>query len=98
MTGIDLVPALLDPAEEDQEEHRGDHVHATDGDIGQLRALRIDRQTGEVTHIILKEHLWGLKEVSIPAARVSGFHGGIHLNITKQRVEKLHADAGHTTG
>ena len=36
---IDLVHVLL-PAEE--EEHRGDHVHATDGEIGQLRALGIE--------------------------------------------------------
>ena len=39
---MDLVSVLL-PAEE--EEHRGDHVHATDGEIGQLRALSIDPGT-----------------------------------------------------
>jgi hypothetical protein len=35
----DLVPVLLPAGEE---EHRGDHVHATDGEIGQLRALCVD--------------------------------------------------------
>ena len=36
---MDLVPRLL-PGEE--EEHHGDHVHATDGDIGKLDALIVD--------------------------------------------------------
>jgi hypothetical protein len=86
---MDLVPMLL-PAEE--EEHRGDHVHATDGEIGQLRALCIDPSTHQVTHVhvLLKEgHLWRHKEVAIPSDSVSGFTGGIHLNISKQQVEEL---------
>ena len=87
---IDLVPSLLAPTEEEEEEHGGDHVHATDGDIGRLHALCIDPQTGKVTHVLLKEHLWGHKEVKIPSDDVSGFHDGIHLNITKQQVQKLY--------
>jgi sporulation protein YlmC with PRC-barrel domain len=85
----DLVPELLGQIEDEQEEHRGDHVHATDGDIGKLRALGVDRQTGDVTYVLLKEHLWGRKEVKIPSGDVSGFQAGIHLNITKQQVEDL---------
>ena len=96
---VDLVPRLL-PTEE--EEHRGDHVHATDGDIGQLRALCIDPRTHEVTHIhvLLKEgHLWGHKEVAIPSGMVSGFAAGIHLNISKQQVRALtHKDIDHPSG
>jgi sporulation protein YlmC with PRC-barrel domain len=85
----DLVPRLL-PNEE--EEHRGDHVHATDGDIGQLRALIIDSDTHQVIHVLLKEgHFpWYHKEVRIPANKVSGFDDtGIHLSITKQQVQDL---------
>ena len=84
----DLVPTLL-PAED---EERGDHVHATDGDIGQLRALCIDPLTHQVTHVhvLLKEgHLWRHKEVAIPSGHVTGFTSGIHLNISIQQVENL---------
>ena len=96
---IDLVPVLL-PAEE--EEHRGDHVHATDGEIGQLRALRIDPDTHQVTHVhvrlkegLLRRH----QDVAIPAGSVSGFAGGIHLSISRQQVAELaHDDDGHPGG
>ena len=96
---IDLVPVLL-PAEE--EEHRGDHVHATDGEIGQLRALRIDPGTHRVTHVhvLLKEgHLGRHQDVAIPSGSVSGFTGGIHLSISRQQVMELtHDDIGHPGG
>jgi hypothetical protein len=87
---IDLVPEVLGQADDEQQEHRDDHVHATDGDIGKLRALGVDRQTGAVTYVLLKEHLWGRKEVKIPSGDVSGFHSGIHLSITREQVENLH--------
>ena len=95
---MDLVPALL-PAEE--EEHRGDHVHATDGEIGQLRALGIDPGTHQVTHVhvLLKEgHLWRHKDVAIPSDDVSGFTGGIHLSVSKQQVEELARGDDHPGG
>lgn len=88
----DLVPERLGQTED--EEHRGDRVHATDGDIGRLRALGVDRQTGQVTYVLLKEHLWGRREVKIPVGDVLRFGAGIHLSITKQQVEKLHAGTG----
>jgi len=86
---VDLVPRLLPATEE--EEHRGDHVHATDGDIGQLRALSVDSASLRVTHVrvLLKEGLWHHKEVAIPADDVAGFGDGINLSITKQQVENL---------
>ncbi len=85
----DLVPVLL-PAEE--EEHRGDRVHATDGEIGQLRALGIDSGTHQVTyvHVLLKEgHLRRHQDVAIPSGSVSGFTGGIHLSISTEQVGEL---------
>jgi sporulation protein YlmC with PRC-barrel domain len=85
----DLVPMLL-PAED--EERRGDHVHATDGEIGQLRALCIDPGTRRVTRVrvLLKgAHLWRYKEVSIPSGSISGFTAGIHLSISRQQVQAL---------
>lgn len=100
LTGeTDLVPALL-PAEE--EERRGDHVHATDGEIGQLRALCIDPGSRQVTHVhvLLKEgHLWRHTEVAVPADSIAGFTGGIHLSISMRQVEDLaHGDTAHPGG
>jgi hypothetical protein len=91
---IPIVP----PGEE--EERRGDHVHATDGEIGQLRAFRIDQGNGQVTHVLLREgHLGGRKNVAIPFEMVSGFDDGIQLGITKEQVRDLPpADIGHLDG
>jgi sporulation protein YlmC with PRC-barrel domain len=83
---IDVVP----PGE--VQEHGGDHVHATDGDIGQVRAFRIDPGSGQLTHVLLKEgHAWGRKDVAIPFDKVAGFDGGIRLTVTKQQVRDLTA-------
>ena len=85
----DLVSVLL-PAEE--EERLGDHVHATDGEIGQLRALWVDPGTHQVTHVhvqLREGHAWRHKDVAIPSGSVSGFTGGIHLSISKSDVEEL---------
>jgi hypothetical protein len=83
---VDVIP----PGE--VEEHGGDHVHATDGDIGQLRAFRIDPPSGRVTHVLLGEgHLWGRKEVAIPFEKITGFDHFIRLSLTKKQVQDLPA-------
>ena len=72
------------------EEHGGDHVHATDGDIGRLRGFRLDPASGRVTHVLLGEgHLWGRKEVAIPFDRIVGFDQGIRLSLTRKQVQDL---------
>jgi sporulation protein YlmC with PRC-barrel domain len=82
---VDILP------EGKVEVRRGDHVRATDGDIGQIHALRIDRDSYDVTSVLLQEghHLWGHKEVAIPISAVAGLGDGIRLNLTKQQVEDL---------
>lgn len=81
---IDVVP----PGE--VEERRGDHVHATDGDIGALRGLRIDPGSRRVTHVLVREgHVWGHHDVDIPAEMVAGFGDGIRLSVTRQQVRDL---------
>ena len=96
---MDLVPVLLPAGEE---EHRGDHVHAIDGEIGQLRALGIDPGTHQVTHVhvLLKEGpLRRHQDVAIPSGSVSGFTGGIYLSISRHQVAELaHGDIGHPGG
>ncbi len=81
---IDIVP----PGE--VEERRGDHVHATDGDIGQVRAVRFDAGSGQLTHVLVREgHVWAHREVAIPFDNVAGFDDGIRLSITRQQVRDL---------
>ena len=77
---------------------RGEHVHATDGDIGRVQGLVIDAGNGHVTHVLLQEgHVWGRKEVTIPISAVTEVdEDGIKLKITKQEVQDLPpVDIGH---
>jgi sporulation protein YlmC with PRC-barrel domain len=71
---------------------RGQQVHATDGGIGRVQGLVIDRTTHHVTHFLLQEgHLWGKKDVAIPINAVKGIEEGIQLTLTKQEVQDLPA-------
>jgi sporulation protein YlmC with PRC-barrel domain len=81
---IDIVP----PGE--VQERRGDHVHATDGDVGEVHALRLDPGSRQVTHVLLREGpVWARKEVAIPFGQVAGFDGGLQLSMTRQQVRDL---------
>ena len=69
---------------------RGDHVHAIDGEVGQVQGVIVDRGDNRVTYVLLKEgHLWGRKEVAIPVSAVTDVTDGIVLNLTKKQVEGL---------
>jgi sporulation protein YlmC with PRC-barrel domain len=69
---------------------RGDPVEATDGDIGRVQGLVVDRGTRQVTHVLLQEGpLWGRKEVAIPISAVASTSDGIRLSISKQEVQDL---------
>ncbi len=68
----------------------GEHVHAVDGEIGQVLGFIVDPDDQRVTHVMLKEgHLWGRREVAIPISAVTAIDEGIRLNITKKQVEDL---------
>ncbi|HEY3956196.1 MAG TPA: PRC-barrel domain-containing protein [Streptosporangiaceae bacterium] len=79
---------------------RGEHVHATDGEIGRVQGLVIDTSDQHVTHVLLAEgHLWGRKEVAIPVSAVARVDDGIWLKITKQDVQDLPpVDIAHPAG
>ncbi len=79
---------------------RGDRVHATDGDIGQVQGLVIDPRSHHVTHVLLQEgHLRGRKEVAIPIREVASAGDGIQLTITKREVRDLPpVDIDHPAG
>jgi sporulation protein YlmC with PRC-barrel domain len=68
----------------------GDHVHALDGEIGEVQGFLVDPDDHQVTHVLLKEgHFWGRKKVAIPVSAVTGAEEGIRLNLTKKQVEEL---------
>ncbi len=68
----------------------GEHVHATDGEIGEVLGFVVNPDDQQVTHVVLKEgHLWGRREVAIPISAVTAIDEGIRLNITKKEVEDL---------
>lgn len=69
---------------------RHDHVHASDGLIGQLNGFAVDPGDYRVTHILLREgHLWGRRDIAIPVSAVTSADPIIRLNITKKQVEEL---------
>jgi sporulation protein YlmC with PRC-barrel domain len=69
---------------------RGEPVHATDGPIGHVHGLVMDRDSRRVSHVLLAEgHLWGHKEVAIPISAVIGVEDGIKLRISKKEVADL---------
>ena len=72
------------------EVERHEHVHAVDGEIGQVEGFAVDPASHQVTHVLLKEgHLWGRKQVAIPVSAVASVDAGIRLNITKEQVKDL---------
>jgi hypothetical protein len=92
---IDTVSDQL-PGED--EVFRGDHVHATDGDIGHVLGFVVEAGSGRVTSILLREgHLLGRRTVLIPRSAVAEAGAdGFRLNITKEQVKNLpHADVEH---
>lgn len=77
------------PAGETQVRH-GEHVHAADGQIGQVQGFLVDWNDHRITYVLLQEgHLWGRKRVAIPVNAVTAIQDGIQLRLTKQQVANL---------
>lgn len=85
---VDAVPDKL-PGED--EVFRGDHVHATDGDIGHVLGFGVEADSGQLTSILLREgHLLGRRTVFIPRSAVAEVGvDGFRLNITREQVRHL---------
>jgi hypothetical protein len=77
----------------DVEVRRGQPVITTDGSIGRVRGLVIEKTDYHVTHVLLEEgHLWGEKEVAIPIGSVTHIDDeGAHLRLSKSDVRDLPA-------
>jgi sporulation protein YlmC with PRC-barrel domain len=85
----DLVTSDTIPVGE-VEVQRGEHVHATDGHIGQVEGLIIDPDSHRVTHMLLQEgHLWGRKDVTIPISNVTRVADRVEVSLSKQQVQDL---------
>jgi sporulation protein YlmC with PRC-barrel domain len=71
---------------------RHERVHAADGEIGRVKGFVVDPADHRLTHVLLREgHLWGHKDIAIPASAVKSVDDGIWLNLTKKQVEELPA-------
>lgn len=70
---------------------RGAHIHARDGQIGQLDGFLVTSNTGQITHLVLREgHLWGQKDVTIPVAQIDHMAAdNIYLKLDKQSIGAL---------
>jgi hypothetical protein len=74
------------------EVHGGEHVRATDGDIGRVRGIAMDTGDHRLTHIVLDNgNRWGHKTMSIPISAVKDITDadGVRLKLTKDQVGDL---------
>ena len=72
---------------------RGNHVRATDGDVGRVDEFLVDRDTEQITHLVLREgHLWEQKDLLIPVSEIGQIdEGRVYLKLSKEEVAHLPA-------
>ncbi|MCL4506875.1 MAG: PRC-barrel domain-containing protein [Chloroflexi bacterium] len=70
---------------------RGTSVVATDGAVGHVDEFVVHPDTGNITHLVMREgHLWGQKDVSIPISAVLRTGDDtVALNLNKQEIGAL---------
>ena len=75
------------------EVHAGMGVEASDGKVGKLDELVLDKDSGDITHIQMREgHLWGKKDIAIPVSDVDFTdEKTVYLKIDKKAVQALPA-------
>ena len=85
---VNIIPDQL-PGE--AEVSPGQHVHATDREIGRVQGIAVDPVTGRVTSVLLRTgHLVSRKAVLVPRSAVAEVGAdGFHLNITAKQVHDL---------
>jgi sporulation protein YlmC with PRC-barrel domain len=71
----------------------GTDVEALDGKVGTVDELVVDPQRGKVTEIIVKQGLFGGKEIRIPTQFIEEIDGdAVHIALDKARLEKFTID------
>jgi sporulation protein YlmC with PRC-barrel domain len=90
-------PVTYDTIPQGEVELRGEElVEATDGEIGRVRGLGVDWDSGHVVYLLVHEsHVWGRRELAIPIEDVAVIADGIRLNIAKGEVQKMSAGISH---
>ena len=70
---------------------RGNEVSASDGRIGTVDEFIVDRGTGDITHLVLREgHLWGKRDIAIPLREIKKTGANeILLKLSRKEVAKL---------
>jgi len=69
---------------------KGTPIFCTDGPVGEVHDVLIDPETERPTHIILREGILVIKEVSIPVGYVQNVEGDrVLLKVNKEEIEKL---------
>ncbi|MCA9953608.1 MAG: PRC-barrel domain-containing protein [Anaerolineales bacterium] len=86
---VEVVHRHIPPYERDI--RRGATVHATDGRVGQVDELVVDKTNCHLTHLVLREgHLWGQKDVMIPVDEIEKIsENDIYLKIDKHDIAVL---------
>ena len=71
--------------------HRGTHVEATDGRVGQVDEFLVEPEHCHITHLVLRErHFLGDKDVTIPIAEIQQIENDVvRLKLTREQVKKL---------
>jgi sporulation protein YlmC with PRC-barrel domain len=71
--------------------HRGTHVEAMDGYVGNVDEFVINPKTDRITHLVMREgHLWGKKDVIIPLSAMDRTHEDtVFLKLDKHQIEAL---------
>ncbi len=70
---------------------RGTAVHASDGKVGSVDEFVVDTESGQISHLVLREgNLLDTKEVVIPVSYID-FLGeeGVYLNVDKKAIKSL---------
>jgi sporulation protein YlmC with PRC-barrel domain len=69
---------------------KGTPILCTDGPIGEVHDVLIDPETERPTHIILREGVLVIKEVSIPVGYVQKVEGHrVLLKVDKEQIGRL---------
>jgi sporulation protein YlmC with PRC-barrel domain len=71
--------------------HRGSHVEAANGPIGQVDEFIVNPTNNHITHLILRRgHLWGKKDITISVKEIDYIEqDSVHLKLNKDEVKAL---------
>ncbi len=66
-------------------------VCASDGHVGRVDEFLVEKKSGHITHLVLREgHLWGKKDVSVPVDQIDRYEDKcVYLKMDKKSIEDL---------